>query len=133
MNIKPAEIKLINTRQDVVDFIYFLYLNHDIIDKYYIFDSSTSSSDSVPIENRYIEISFDNKCKTIKLYIQISNKYKLGCMETHSYTCTMTDFINTKNTGAETNDISMILNVLYDSKDYINKVIKETYTKVKYF
>lgn len=34
MNIKPAEIKLINTRQDVVDFIYFLYLNHDIIDKY---------------------------------------------------------------------------------------------------
>lgn len=54
-------------------------------------------------------------------------------MKTHSYTCTMTDFINTKNTGAETNAISMILNVLYDSKDYINKVIKETYTKVKYF
>ena len=133
MNIKPAEIKLINTRQDVVDFIYFLYLNHDIIDKYYIFDSSTSSSDNVPIENRYIEISFDNKCKTIKLDIQISNKYKLGCMETHSYVCTMTDFINTKNTGVETNAISMILNVLYDSKDYINKVIKETYTKVKYF
>ena len=133
MNIKPAEIKLINTRQDVVDFIYFLYLNHDIIDKYYIFDSSTSSSDNVPIENRYIEISFDNKCKTIKLDIQISNKYKLGCMETYSYTCTVTDFINTKNTGVETNVISMILNVLYDSKDYINKVIKETYTKVKYF
>lgn len=133
MNIKPTEIKLINTRQDVVDFIYFLYLNHDIIDKYYIFDSSTSNSDSIPIENRYIEISFDNKCKTIKLDIQISNRYKLGCMETHSYTCTMTDFINTKITGAETNAISMILNVLYDSKDYINKVIKETYTKVKYF
>ena len=144
MTLNPVEIKLINTRQDTIDFIYFLYSiyaktdncveydycnNMKSIYNKYVFYSIIPSSDSINLDTyydgRYIEITFNDKCKTIELDIQIDDKYKLNDTKSHSYTCTITDFLNTKDTGVETNTVSMVLNVLYDNRKFINKAIQE--------
>ena len=95
----------------------------------YVFYSIIPSSDNINLDTyydgRYIEITFNSKCKTIELDIQIDDKYKLNDTKSHSYTCAITDFLNTKDTGVETNTVSMVLNVLYDNRKFINKAIQE--------
>lgn len=144
MIVKPIELKPINTRHDVVNFIYFLYsinsetANCVVYDYYnnmksyynkYVFDSIIYSSDNISLdtyyEERCIEIGFNCIDNTIELDIQIEDKHKLNDTKPHSYACTITDFLSTKDTGVETNEVSMLLNVIYDSREFINKAVQK--------
>ncbi len=135
MIIKPFELIPINTRHDVIDFIYKLYLNSNSFIKRYVFSSIIYSSDNVHLDTYYdqcyIEIDFNDVNSTIELDIQIEDKYKLNDTEPHNYTCSIVDFIVTKHTGKETNAVSMILNVIYNSKEFINKAIQEDFDTQK--
>lgn len=143
MIIKPFELIPINTRHDVVDFIYFLYniymktnkypmydiYSHKTIYNKYVFNSIISDSDNVHLDTyydqHYIEIGFNDIDKTIELNIQIDDRYKLNDTEPHSYICSIAEFLKAKDTEVETNAVSMILNVIYDSREFINKAIQE--------
>lgn len=135
MIIKPFELIPINTRHDVIDFIYKLYLNSNSFIKRYVFSSIIYSSDNVHLDTYYdqcyIEIDFNDVNSTIELDIQIEDKYKLNDTEPHSYICTIAEFLKAKDTEVETNAVSIVLNVIYDSKEFINKAIQEGFDTQK--
>ena len=107
-----------------------MYKSNSFI-KRYVFSSIIYSSDNVHLDTYYdqcyIEIDFNDVNSTIELDIQIEDKYKLNDTEPHSYICAIAEFLKAKDTEVETNAVSMLLNVIYNSREFINKAIQEDF------